>query len=134
MSLPHTPRPGHVAHFAIHADDVPRARAFYEQVFGWQFEAWGPPDFFLIDGPDGAPPGLLGALTKRLGKADPTGEGFTTFECTIAVADIDETAKKVAAAGGKVTMKRVAVPGVGTLIKFRDPEANLVVAMQYGLY
>jgi predicted enzyme related to lactoylglutathione lyase len=40
--------PNHVAHFAIHADDLPRARRFYEQAFGWHFEPWGPPDFFMI--------------------------------------------------------------------------------------
>ena len=35
--------------FAINADDVPRARKFYEKVFGWSFEPWGPPGFYLID-------------------------------------------------------------------------------------
>jgi predicted enzyme related to lactoylglutathione lyase len=31
-----------VAHFAINADDVERARAFYGKVFGRTFAAWGP--------------------------------------------------------------------------------------------
>ena len=34
--------------FSIHADDLDRARGFYEQVFGWRFEPWGPPGFYLI--------------------------------------------------------------------------------------
>jgi predicted enzyme related to lactoylglutathione lyase len=38
--------PHNVVHFAIHADDVDRARRFYSTVFGWRFEAWGPPGFF----------------------------------------------------------------------------------------
>ena len=37
-----------VCHFAVHADDVERARVFYENVFGWRFEEWGPPEFYLI--------------------------------------------------------------------------------------
>ena len=37
-----------VVHFAVHADDLDRAQAFYAGVFGWRFEAWGPPDFFRI--------------------------------------------------------------------------------------
>jgi len=37
-----------IRHFAIGADDLDRARAFYESVFGWRFEAWGPPGFYLI--------------------------------------------------------------------------------------
>jgi uncharacterized protein len=36
---------GNLASFAIHVDDVDRARAFYEAVLGWEFEAWGPPGF-----------------------------------------------------------------------------------------
>jgi predicted enzyme related to lactoylglutathione lyase len=35
-------------HFAVHDDDVDRARGFYEKTFGWQITAWGPPGFFLI--------------------------------------------------------------------------------------
>ncbi len=34
----------HIRHFAIHADDVERARNFYAAVFDWRFEPWGPPD------------------------------------------------------------------------------------------
>src|ERR1700677_2630636 len=40
--------PNNLSSFAIHVDDTDRARAFYEAVFGWRFEAWGPPDFYLI--------------------------------------------------------------------------------------
>ena len=36
--------PSPLAHFAINADDVARAQGFYEAVFGWKFNAWGPPD------------------------------------------------------------------------------------------
>jgi predicted enzyme related to lactoylglutathione lyase len=124
----------HVAHFAIHADDLARARAFYGAVFGWQFNGWGPPDFFMITDADGASPGPLGSLTKRLAKIDPedaSSEAFTTFECTVAVDDVDRIAKAVTAAGGKITMKKVTIPTVGTLIKFRDTEGNLLCAMQY---
>ena len=37
-----------LAAFAIHADDVERAVRFYEAVFGWRFEPWGPPGVYLI--------------------------------------------------------------------------------------
>ena len=42
------PMTNDVDFFAINADDVPRARNFYETVFGWGFEPWGPPGFYLI--------------------------------------------------------------------------------------
>ena len=38
-----------VPHFYVRAADVERARRFYEGVFGWRFEAWGPPGFYNID-------------------------------------------------------------------------------------
>ena len=41
--------PNNSRFFAINADDVPRARKFYETVFGWSFEPWGPPGFYLIE-------------------------------------------------------------------------------------
>ena len=39
----HRPMPNNLASFAIHVDDVDRARRFYQAVFGWNFEPWGPP-------------------------------------------------------------------------------------------
>jgi hypothetical protein len=40
--------PATFRHFSINADDVQRAKGFYEAVFGWTFEPWGPPDFYLL--------------------------------------------------------------------------------------
>ena len=48
--------------FAVHADDVSRAQRFYQQVFGWKFQPWGPPGFFLIATGDKKDPGIQGAL------------------------------------------------------------------------
>jgi len=40
--------PNNLQSFGITVDDVARARRFYESVFDWRFEAWGPPDFYVI--------------------------------------------------------------------------------------
>lgn len=120
-----------VRHFAINADDLPRARRFYERVFGWTFEPWGPPGFFQIVTGDAAPgPAPLGALQQRreIGGAP----RMTGFECTIAVdRDVDAVAADVIALGGKVLMEKATIPGVGDLIWFADPEGNVVGAMRY---
>ena len=47
-----------IVHFEIFATDVERAREFYENVFGWTFEAGGPPDFYLIATGSNTDPGL----------------------------------------------------------------------------
>ena len=112
-----------LAHFAINADDVDRAMAFYEAVFAWKFSAWGPPGFFQIEGA-----GVRGALQSRRSL---TGQRMQGFECTIAVPSIDKVEKAVLAAGGKVLLERSVIVGVGTLMFFADPDGNVFGAMQY---
>jgi predicted enzyme related to lactoylglutathione lyase len=115
-----------VQHFAINADDLPRARRFYEKVFGWSFQPWGPPDFFLIrTGESGVP----GALQRRRELAP--GRPMVGFECTIAVDDVDRVAAAVRAQGGRILMEKSTIAGVGDLIFFQDPEGNIAGAMRY---
>ena len=118
-----------VAFFAVHADDTTRARKFYETVFGWRFNAWGPPGFWMIQtGPEGDG-AILGALHAR--HEPVTGTGVNGFECTIAVADVDVMLAKVVEAGGTIVMPKSEIPTVGTLFYFHDTEGNRVGAMQY---
>jgi hypothetical protein len=115
-----------LAHFAINADNVDRARAFYEKVFGWKFAAWGPPSFYQIEAKDSP---VLGALQGR--RELVKGTRMIGFECTIGVPSIDATEKAVKAAGGKVVLERSVIVGVGTLMFFQDTEGNVFGAMQY---
>jgi uncharacterized protein len=121
--------PNNLASFAIHVDDTDRAIAFYEAVFGWAFEPWGPPGFYLIHTGDEASPGVLGLMHKR--HEPRTGTGLNGFECTFSVDDVDAIAAAVEANGGRVTMPRSEIPTVGTLIRFLDTEGNDVGAMRY---
>jgi uncharacterized protein len=114
--------------FAVHADDLPRAQRFYERVFGWKFQPWGPPGFFLIQTGPPENPGLPGALQKR--HEIVPGTRINGFECTIDVADVDAAAEAVTANGGKVVMPKCEIPTVGWLIKIQDPEGNLVCVKQ----
>jgi hypothetical protein len=119
-----------VAHFAINADNVPRAKKFYEQVFGWTVSAWGPPNFYQLGtSREGEPAGILGALQKRRDLI--AGTRTVGFECTISVPSIDDTAKAVLANGGKTLMEKSVIVGVGTLMFFQDPEGNAFGAMQF---
>jgi uncharacterized protein len=118
-----------VSFFSIHADDVDRARRFYEGVFRWRFEPWGPPGFYLIHTGDDANPGIMGALQKR--REPLSGSGMRCFECSISVADIDETIRAVQAGGGSISMAKFTIPTVGTGCYFHDTEGNVAGAMQY---
>ena len=118
--------PNDIAHFAIHADDCQRAKRFYEEVFGWTFEAWGPPEFWLIRT---SPEGIHGSLQKR--RESVQGKGMIGYECTIAVRDLDAIAEAIEANGGKIAMPPTVIETVGTLIMFADTEGNVVGAMRY---
>jgi predicted enzyme related to lactoylglutathione lyase len=118
-----------VAHFSVNADDVARARRFYTEVFGWAFESWGPPEFFLIKTQSKAGPAVQGALQKR--REIVKGRPMVGFECTIAVDDIDRTLAAVTKNGGTVVMPKTTITGVGTLFFFQDTEGNIAGAMQY---
>ena len=113
-----------LAHFAINADDVERARAFYKTVFGWTSTAWGPPGFYQLEGA-----GVMAALQGR--RELVKGTRTVGFECTIAVDSIDKVEKAVLANGGAIALARSVIVGVGTLMFFRDPEGNVFGAMQY---
>jgi predicted enzyme related to lactoylglutathione lyase len=121
--------PANLASFAIHADDVGRARAFYEAVFGWEFEPWGPPGFYLIHTGDADSPGIQGLMHQR--HEPRTGTGLNGVEPTFAVDDVDAVAARVAAAGGTIRMAKSVIPTVGALIRFLDTEGNDIGAMEY---
>jgi predicted enzyme related to lactoylglutathione lyase len=113
--------PNDLDFFAINADDVPRARKFYELVFGWSFEPWGPPNFYLIDTSNEPP--IKGALQERRELA--RGQKMIGFECTITVADIDKTLRAIEANGGRLAAPKFHIPTVGTVAYFFDTEGNV---------
>lgn len=118
--------PAIVRHFAIHADDVPRAKAFYEKVLGWTFTPWGPPDFYqILD----AGTAIRGALQQR---HEPlSGTGMRGYEVTIGVDDLAATMTRIEEAGGKLLSQPFRIDGVGELVMFEDSEGNRAGIMQY---
>jgi uncharacterized protein len=121
--------PSNLASFALHVDDVSRARAFYEAVFGWAFEPWGPPGFYLIHTGDEASPGIQGLMHAR--QEPRTGTGLNGVEPTFSVDDVDAIAALVEQNGGRVTVPKSVIPTVGALVRFLDPEGNDIGAMAY---
>lgn len=127
--MPRQPAYTPVAHFAINADNVERAQKFYSKAFGWRFESWGPPGFFMIDMGRGADGSMRGSLQQR--RELVPGLKLNGFECTISVPDVDAAQAAVVANGGTVLMPKTIIPTVGQLFFFRDPEGNVAGAIQY---
>lgn len=121
--------PAPLTHFAINADDVERARAFYAVVFGWEFRPWGPPGFFHIDTGSNDAGHPIGALQSRR-DFDPD-HPTIGFECTVGVDDLATTLEVATSSGAEILIQPTTIDDVGTLAFLRDPEGNIVGVMDY---
>jgi predicted enzyme related to lactoylglutathione lyase len=120
------PRP---VHFEIHASDPERVVAFYEQLFGWKIERWGDQPYWLITTGD-TNPGIDGGLVPRRGPAPDPDAPVSGYVVTVDVPDLDATIAAATAAGATIALEKQAVPGVGWLAYFKDPDGNLFGTMQ----
>jgi uncharacterized protein len=115
-------------HFEIQAEDLDRARAFYEAVFGWSFEDWshvtGSPYLGVSTGPSDTP-GIDGGLMPRTGPAPAPGAGANASVLTVVVDDYGASAAAVLSAGGQEVRGKEALPGMAWQGYYLDSEGNL---------
>ena len=119
-----------VVHFEIQADDVERAKKFYENVLGWKIDQAmtkenGGMDYWMIVTGEGNP-GINGGMYKR----SDSEEAFHLYDCTVQVEDLDKTIEDFKANGGKITKEKSEIPGIGFFAGAVDPEGNRVGLMQ----
>lgn len=112
-----------VVHFELAFDDAARAKAFYENVFGWSVTQWGGMEYWLLGTGDPAQPGINGGLMQRQ-------ENWPSVVNTIDIESVDETVAAITANGGEVVVPKMAVAGVGYLAYCRDTEGNVFGVMQ----
>lgn len=107
-------------HFELYADDPERAAKFYADSFAWSVERWqgesGPVYWLLTTGEESLP-GINGDIQRR---SDPA----AATSIILAVSSVDDSAAKIAAAGGRVLRPKFAIPGIGYAAYFRDTEGN----------
>jgi len=119
-----------VIHFEVQADDIERARKFYENTFGWEVQQMmkaedGGMDYWgLKTGADGTP-GINGGLYKR----QPDNKLYT-YDCTMQVADIDKAIADVKKNGGTIKGEKMEIPQVGWFASAVDTEGNRFGIMQ----
>lgn len=112
-----------VVHFEIPVDDPDRSIHFYSEIFGWTFHKWeGPQDYWLIGTGDDREPGINGGLLRR-NHGQPMAN-------TIDVPDVDEYTRKIEHKGGTIVVPKMAIPGVGHLAYFKDPDGNMFGIME----
>ena len=115
------PRP---IHFEIPADNPDRAIAFYQSTFGWQFQKWeSPQPYWLIVTGEKDTPGIDGGMMPRRAPGESTVN-------TLQVSSLDAAIAAVTKHGGKITVPKMPIGGVGWLAYCTDTEGNAFGLMQ----
>ncbi|MEI7498255.1 MAG: VOC family protein [Candidatus Falkowbacteria bacterium] len=121
-----------VTHFEVQADDIERAKKFYQETFGWKIENWmsaakgDPMDYWgLVSGEPDKGPGINGGLYQR-----PPDNKLYTFDCTIQVDDIDKAIEAVKKNGGIITREKMELKNIGWFASCKDTEGNRFALMQ----
>lgn len=116
-----------MTHIAINRDDDGPTQRFYEELFEWRFEPWGPPGFGRCVLP--AADEVVAALQGRRELVD--GARTTGPEVSIEVDDLSRVLSRVDELGGRVIMERVTIPTVGDLTFLADPSGNVIGVIEY---
>jgi uncharacterized protein len=112
-----------VCYFEIPVSDLARAMAFYEKVFGYDFEQatvdGNQMAFFPVDL---AANGASGALAQGESYV-PGRQGTRVY---FKVSDVSATLAQAKAAGGTEIYPPTVVPNYGTVAEFEDSEGNCI--------
>lgn len=118
--------PNSIVHFEIPADDVQRAKAFYEKVLGWKISDPWNMNYFMVETKEQGQIGINGGLMAR----NSPGQPFMNY---IGVDSIDAYCQKVLDAGGAVVLPKTEIgQGMGWIAAFKDTEGNLMGFHQAG--
>ncbi len=108
-----------VVHWELWSEDPEKVSDFYAKVFDWNIRHLPDLNYRLVE--TGGGPGINGGIMKPQQGPWP---GVMTFY--IDVEDLDEYRAKIEAAGGKIVVHKMEVPGVGSLSLFEDPERRVI--------
>ena len=122
-----------VIHFEVQADDVERAKNFYQNALGWKIEQVmkkeeGGMDYWSVVTGEEGEPGFKGGLYQR---PEVDNEKFYLYDCTIAVEDLDKAIEAVKTNGGMITKEKAEIPGVGWFASAKDTEGNRFGLMKW---
>jgi predicted enzyme related to lactoylglutathione lyase len=122
-----------VVHFEMPFDDRDRMAKFYESAFGWHTQKLGEDmgNYVLATTTetDEHGPKRPGAINGGFFPKKPDWPQQHTA-IVIAVDNIEESARKVTAAGGRVLGTPMEIPGVGQYVSLTDTEGNRVSMLQ----
>ncbi len=111
-----------VVHFEIPCDNPEKTMNFFKEVFSWSFQQFGNESYWSVTTGDEKLPGINGGLMKKRDPGQPVVN-------SIDVVNLEEYMLKIENAGGTIVVPKMAIPTVGWLAYFKDPDGNI-----HGLY
>jgi uncharacterized protein len=115
--------PGDWCHIDVSSGDPERARRFYGDVFGWQFEPIPGAAYVGVKTSTNGIESGIGALDESMGLTPPRTKGVIPY---ILAPDMDATLEAIERAGGEIVVRTTDVMGYGDFAHFRDPDGNLI--------
>ena len=106
--------------------DTAAAKKFYSSLFGWDIKDMdmGDMTYSVVRNRGNETAGMM-AIPAEAHGAPPHWGAFVTVD------DVDQTAAKVEALGGKILVPPRDVPGVGRFFLFQDPQGATLSAITY---
>jgi predicted enzyme related to lactoylglutathione lyase len=115
-----------VVHFEIPADNLARAKRFYNTVFGWKMIEIPEMEYVMVgtvESDENGIPKETGAINGgMLERQDPVKSPVITIN----VKNIDQAAEAIEKNGGKIVRPKMAVGDMGFAAYFKDTEANVI--------
>jgi predicted enzyme related to lactoylglutathione lyase len=117
-----------VVHFEIPADNLERAKKFYQDNFGWKLLQMGPElgNYVLAHTGPTDEQGMLQDKAFINGGLMPRDPSASAPVLVIAVDDADATVEKVKKSGGALVGEILDIPSVGRYARVRDSEGNII--------
>jgi uncharacterized protein len=119
---------GRVVHFELPADNVERARSFYQKTFQWEMQPMPEMSYTMVQTTpvdENRMPKDPGAINGGIA-ARGAGTPVRAPVITIAVEDIDGALQLIGKNGGKAVQGKQPIGPMGFTAYFQDPEGNVV--------
>ena len=112
--------------FELMTTDVDAAKAFYKELFGWEYETYPMPgsDYTVIKVDGNAVAGIMGMPDECKGMPP-------SWDIYITVDDVDAVARGVLSLGGKILKPAFDIPEVGRFCVLQDQQGAVLCAMTY---
>jgi uncharacterized protein len=109
-----------VTYVELNSPDLERSTAFFEAVFGWEFQPFASPEYLVAPGAGGVDTGLLASR-----------DGAPRAVPVIRVPSLEAVTADVVVHGGAVVVPPFSVPGVGRGCYVTDPAGLLIGLHEY---